>query len=624
MNTSPPYRKSLLYGFLFFGLILLFAFPLSFHQIYANDIWKALYSGRYLSVFQQFPHHSTFTYSPVKDFLVRDTFNWLGNLVLLGVFRAGGAIGLQGLRFAFVLFAVLLPLSLSSNRRNPMLLLFLICFLFGIEQKLLMRTAIFVVPGITLLFWFLMRFEIETSPNYLWGIPVVFLFWSSMHGSYIVGLILLILAWFGGLLDVLRNTELNALYRPLRVGLILLLSLVVVTFVKPFPDYTFWNKTTGMVQRVERSVSTLAGGLSFGNIDSEATNSSGISRGSDQGSSTAQSSVSGKEKSSLLQWSFQKLRQMIISDRPWRSNEFSFPLSEYSFLFVSMTMALFPLGFAVFWVGDRFRFFHFLPFLGAFFLSVSYLRTIGYFPLVLLPITLTKARFGDFDRIKIGGVVQYASVFAVAILSLNMTYYAWKGNVAAFFGSPEMELRAGYARRFSPNVPNYVLRKYPSERVYTPYNVSGYLIWKWWPYKQVIFDTKGSAYTDDFFREFGANHQKDLMDRYNIDFVINPYHVPYVFSYYIPDRDWHLLAYDSGMMFFGRATKVEPVESFRALLLSEEEYRSLRPKLRYAVNYLTRYLHKNQNVGNLIWKSRDTSAANATDKNSRTLDRDNE
>lgn len=586
-------RPSTLSTIAFLAFVVFFAIPFAFHQIYANDIWKALYSGRYLAVFGQFPHHSTFTFSPVEEIVLRDTYNWLGNLVLLGIYTAGGVSFLQGFRFFVVLFAVFMPLSiLKEDRFSPIVLLFAFCYMAGLKQKLLLRTAIFAVPGFVTLFWLLVNYERTKSPGYLWGLPLLFLFWGNMHGSYVLGFGFLLVTWLGCLVDSLVFSNWGATPSFRKLGLVVLVVLLVIVFVKPFPDYKVPSTVSTIGTRITGAISPTESGLSV--APERKTGSSTTGNRTEEMKETT-SGESGAFVSTLG-----RLRGLLVGEQAWRSSEFSSPLTGYSFLFVSMTLVLFPIGLGVFLVSPKsIRFFHLLPVLAAIVLSMLFLRSVGYFSLVTFPIVLQKIRAGHLSSVQLGSVVYYASVIGVGILSFNLGFKMIQGRTGEFFGSPKLILESGTAERFSRRIPAYVLREFPRERFFTQYNISAYLVWKWWPYKKVFFDSKGSAYRDNFFREYGTSTQEKLTRKYNIDFVLNPYNVPYNYAYYIPDKGWNLVAFDSGMILFGRANRVDPVDPLKALLITADEFRSLRPDVKEAVGLLVNLVYRRRNLGRL-------------------------
>ncbi len=205
--------RPLLGGMIFYGLLTVMIFPILGELVSSNDIFKALYSGRYLWWFGQFPHHSTFTFSPVLEFLPRDSFNWLGNLILLGVFQTTGYTGLQLLRGLIVAVIVGLVHSLFDWDRNPIFLVLLFFVITALGQKLLIRTAMVAAPGLTVLLWIGTAGWDREDRTIYWLFPLVLLVWSQIHGSYQLGAGVLVVFLIGDLSRLQLCSTYNVLRR---------------------------------------------------------------------------------------------------------------------------------------------------------------------------------------------------------------------------------------------------------------------------------------------------------------------------------------------------------------------------------------------------------------------------
>ncbi|MFB6346137.1 MAG: hypothetical protein ABEK50_10235 [bacterium] len=573
ISVSSLWRKILWVGVLVFFVVLT-----SFNEIYANDYWKALYSGRYLSLFSHFPHHGTFAFTPVKDILTRNTFNWLGNLVFVGLFSIGGHGIFQFFRLFVASLALLLPWSILSGERrfSAISLVFLLALLFSIKQKFLMRTAIFSVVGVTVLFWIIVRADREGSSKLLWGIPVLFTFWSSMHGSYLVGLGFLFLIVIGHGLDTILLKQNAGSFELTSLATILAFVLVTVTFVKPFPDYKAYKTISKAGGKTTELIAVVATTLVKGHLDAATTgaaanvNQPSGTHNPNNAAATKKSDDKMSEKGSFIK----TVSKFLMGQQSWRSAEFRSPIQHYHFLFVSVTVLFYCLAIGIFAFSLRFfRFVQFLPVLGGMFLGIMYLKSVGYLSMAVAPILIWKLEAGDFSEFKLGRIVTGASVFAVALLTLNLLLFALQSKVGRFFGVGEHELGLGHSHKFSGAVPEYVLRNYPRNRMFTQYNIGGYLIWCWWPYKKVFMDSKGSAYKNSFFREYGTKNQKQLFLKYNLHFIVNPITAPLNLNFYLASENWNLLAYDEGLALWGARDLTSRKPPLRRVLLSPSVWR---------------------------------------------------
>jgi hypothetical protein len=566
---------------------------------FSNDLWKALYSGRYLALFQEFPHHSTFTYSPVEDFQYRNTYNWLGNLFFVGAFSLIGVPGLQIFRLFVLLFAAGLVWGLSDYQFSPLMLFVLVPFVFGIKQKLLLRTAIFAVPGMILLMWVWCRYELSTGSFYLWFIPVILLFWSNMHGSYLVGFGVFLLLIIGEVADrlILKRT---VDYRwILKITVILLITVFAITFVKPFPDYKGLSMFGGVGNRILTAVG----------LDNPPTNPPDFSGKGKHNSTSTQRTITNPKSDQQKRLSLRSLRRkavksvknlvrgFLFTDQSWRSGEFGFPLYAFSSLFVMMTLTLIPFSIGIFIVNvSKIRFSHVLPILGAMILGLGYLRTTAYFPLVAVPVGVLKYRLGHFEQLKFGRIPNIAASIGLIVLTANLGFRVYQGDVYRFFGSNSHRFSWGSATRFSENMPGYILRNYPDTRVLVHYNLSSFYIWNWWPYKKVFIDTKGSAYQDDFFAKYGENSPQKLAEMYDISLILMPISIPRNILQLIPQEDWAVVTFDEGTILYERVEKPKSINPIKKTLVTAEDYNKFPESLKRGFNVFIKVIYDFQNT----------------------------
>jgi hypothetical protein len=293
----------------------------------------------------------------------------------------------------------------------------------------------------------------------------------------------------------------------------------------------------------------------------------------------------------------QLFRGIIFESQSWRSGEFTFSLYAYSMLFVAMTVALVPFAFGIFLVNpSAIRFVHLLPVLGAFFISFGYLRTVAYLPLVVVPIALIKYRLGHFDHISLGRVTEYAALAGVLLIAGNLIYLIYSGNVGSFYGSGNHRFEIGSTPRFTDRMPQYILEHYPDENILVHYNLSGYYIWRWWPYKKVFIDTKGSAYKDEFFAEYGEHRPSKLAEMFGLDYVLVPISLPRNIASLIPSEKWAVVAFDEGTILYERVDSPRGVDPFDVTLVTESDYKNLTPALQRAFRSMITIIDELQNA----------------------------
>lgn len=486
MTFNAIRSKSFWLGLLFYGTLILLVSPILLRQIHANDLWKALYSGRYLSLFHHFPHHSTFTYSPVKDFLGRDAYNWFGNLTFVGIYQLGGLHGLQVFRILIAGFAIVLFHAETRFSRTPFILLVLILATYGISQKLRLRTAIFAVPFTLTMLWCWLRYDFDGDPRFLYGLPVLFLLWGNMHGSYIIGIALFLVLLFGKGVELLLQQYRTSDSNPWAFGRLILVTLLItgsVTYAKPYVDDKF-----------SESLGSIPGRL-FEHFD--------LNEVPETESNNTQTRMNGFDRIKRI------LRESIAPARGFRSNEFGFPLTNMQYAFVR---AGFLLGgiLLIALIAGRLPY-SYLPLLVATLIfGMAYLRSVPYLTFVLGSLgcfCYGRNRLPDWlDSSLINGLALFVIVtLGVAIITVSST------GLSNLTHQKYHRFGFGKVQKFSNAIPRYVLKNYPRRRIANSLNTGTFLIWKFWPYKRVFVDSKTSAYPIRFWQSIRKHGVRKIL-----------------------------------------------------------------------------------------------------------------
>jgi hypothetical protein len=161
---------------------------------------------------------------------------WLGDVGLALVARAGGLRGLDALTIALTASVMLALYALGSLRSGNskagfMAVAIQIGFISAFSLRPQMLGILFLVVTLIVL----ERFR-QTQSKWIWLLPPLFLVWINTHGSWIIGLGAIGAQFFTGLLDVrlgaLRSRRWTGPERN-RLAVVLLLC-VVVTAVTPY------------------------------------------------------------------------------------------------------------------------------------------------------------------------------------------------------------------------------------------------------------------------------------------------------------------------------------------------------------------------------------------------------
>lgn len=220
---------------MFWGLILLWTAPAYLGNIGSTDLWKHLQTGRYLRLFNRFPHYSSFLYSPVRDFVPGDSYDWLGSVLIHEIYTWTGFIGLSAFKIV-VFLLILILIGRLLERRGVTSFVLLVIAGFSLEPRLLVRAALFGPLFFTLLVYLWLRSR--TYVLLLWLVPPLMVLWGNLHGSFALGYVFL----FGAIFGRLRNESI-----PVRETVLpLIVTVVAVPIVKPFPHSFLYEKMSSV------------------------------------------------------------------------------------------------------------------------------------------------------------------------------------------------------------------------------------------------------------------------------------------------------------------------------------------------------------------------------------------
>lgn len=500
---------------LLFGLIS----PLLCSKIRANDAWKALYSGRYLHYFRKFPHHSTFSFSPVHDFVARDAFNWLGNLVLYEIHLVGGLTGLQVFRALILITTLLILHSIINYKTNASILFLFVLFSYSLDQKLHLRTSIFAIPLTVLLIWIWHR-SCRYGDFYIWIFPPVIVLWSNVHGSYQFGVGILILVTVTELIKaIVLQGETEG--RSLQFLLVSAITMIGVLFVKPFAD-----------QQLSSQIVSLGDAIS-GVVDPR----------------TVLESLQKLFTGRFVQPGTDIATKMFLGKGGYTSalESIHLPLVQYALLITVLALLT-----GIFYY-ERIRFSHVLLFLVIVPFGVFYTRTVAFLSLAFVPLILTVIREEGNHLSKFPSVgTERLAVFSVILFVLMLTYQSIVGDYSALTGNPRLEIGQGKHDIFSDRVPEHILYNYPKKQFLNGWGEGSYLIWKWWPYKRVYVDTKAVPYTTRFLKNYDS--EQALKEKF--DYVILWRHRKRT-EYYRNSNKWSKLVEDKAMVSYRRTIDVK-------------------------------------------------------------------
>ena len=219
--SFPAMLGMILVGAVFYGCRSFFVDP---------DVWWHIRVGQEILRSHHWPTTDSFSYTAANSPWI--AYEWLGDVILGGLAKLGGNVGLAALLTTLVA-AVVLALYLlgtlrSGNSKASFVAVMTVSFLVLLSFNL--RPQMFGYLFLVLLLIVLEAFRKGVSWP-LWTLPFLFLAWVNIHGSFIVGIGVLVVYLCAGLrsfrLGDVEAVAWSAKQR-LQLELALLLSLAVL------------------------------------------------------------------------------------------------------------------------------------------------------------------------------------------------------------------------------------------------------------------------------------------------------------------------------------------------------------------------------------------------------------
>lgn len=205
-------------------------------RLYHSDVWGHLAYGRLIVAERSIPATEPLLVMAEGVPLV-DTA-WLSQVIGYGTWQAAGTAGISFLYGALVALAFGLMIHAVHRRTQSVfwpLAAGMVFLLIDWQQLMIARPQ---VAGLTCFIILLNRTQSRSwSKSSLWLIPLMFMLWANLHGSFICGLLLLAALAAGGFIDVWRHSgrlglalRSKAFVRPL----VLLELSAVATLLNPY------------------------------------------------------------------------------------------------------------------------------------------------------------------------------------------------------------------------------------------------------------------------------------------------------------------------------------------------------------------------------------------------------
>ncbi len=226
-------------GALVLGAVYL---AVSSQPVWHTDIWGHLSYGKRLWELQSLP-----AAEPLLPLAAGRPFvdtAWLSQIFCYGLMTWRSVVGLQTLTGVCAATAVgfLMAQVFRATRNSGLTFLAVVCCLwFNWHQFVVLRPELF---GLVCFTWLFFCLTSRGRPSETICVPAIFLIWANLHGSFVIGIGLLICFTLGRLIDIVRRTGgwSGVLHDKLFKRFVLLTGLAVAaTFVNPYGPRLYWE-----------------------------------------------------------------------------------------------------------------------------------------------------------------------------------------------------------------------------------------------------------------------------------------------------------------------------------------------------------------------------------------------
>lgn len=468
-------------------LLIFLTVPVYLDGLTNVDTWKNLVTGKYLFLFQKFPHYSTFTIAPVEDFVAEDSYDWLGSLIIYSFYYYMGYSGLTLLKF-LPLVVFWFTVNKFTRFENSIDSIAFIAFIsYCVSTRIIARDSIFGLVLFTCVFFVWGIYIRKKDRRFLWIIPIILVFWSNLHGSFQIGGLLLFAIWVGSVLEYLlfRSIPLRTLISIFLVGT---LSLLSVHLVKPQPGTIILSQFNSLIKGTTSHTETVE-------IEQSAT---------------SERNYKNDFKKLLKNIS----HDLLIKSRPHISHEFQFSLKRISGLDYIGFFILVPTFLIIFlFTRADHKLLNFIVFFSIVWVGLSFQRSVAYMNIGILMLLMIyppkKSLFSASRTTKIFENFFTSSRVASVLLIICFTgsvWFAFKKGIPIWGKHPSLK----------SEIPVHLSRQYKDDPIYNEAFLGSLLLFEWWPQKKVFWWQKFTSYQKDFLiRIKQKNSLFDLNQEYN-------------------------------------------------------------------------------------------------------------
>lgn len=521
------------------GLFVVAILPVVWCQITTSDCWWHLHYGRCLAQNFQQPDFHSFYFTPTKVAVPDFRWTFLGDLILSGAYALGGVPGLQLLVHLCILSSCAILVTVAPERRSATTLLLLISFVVGTYQLQLHRNAVFSLVLVTTLLWVFHRSRILMQTRFLWLAPLLIGLWSTLHGSYILGVALLALLLLGDLTDSILRHSFQRRVHVYQSALILGISIALMQIGSPNPN----SLLTTPFRRLLSSQTQHPAKSPAAPIN-EADHHSGIADRT-------------KDFLNNLIWP-------VRSAQP-RSADFDSPFKRLGYrpVVISFFLGVLALVDLLFFI-PRARISLLLTQTAVFVAGMCYFRLTGYIAIIAAFSLLVNSK----ERVApqwAGFLVKLwpkATIGIIALWVITSYVAVAMGLFGNLIGKQQHVIGFGKIPTFDTKMCDYVLRTYPTEKVFTTIATGSFALFQWQQNKSVFVDGFFSPHHEQVWADYLEIQRTGdvnlLHTRYGVQLALIEHERTDWIGLFMRSQMWMPVAIGSGQIVFAFIPDAQP------------------------------------------------------------------
>jgi hypothetical protein len=492
--TNTNYVGSTIFAYLA-GFFTIAAYTISnLGPIESNDLWWHMALGRhYIETMAMTIDHSTLSWTPAQD----DIYNhWLGAISLYLLYEAGGTYALTGLRFAVFGLVIFLTWRFAKRHslpNHPLIWLVILTSLSIAKPAMLVKPSLMSVGFMTLCVWlyYHVRQKGDDGRYLVYLFPLIIIVWQNTHGGFFLVSLFFLSTIVGEILNYHYSPG-NAMPDSLRRNYLAALTLCIpALLVNPYgtdlPIHIITTVTSGWRED-----------FSF--------------------------VAEYRETSSLNGPPFYLLNYML--------------LGMAMFLVVHIPAILKR---KADWVAI-------LSFIVYCALFVKMIRTTPYFSPILAFAIVSALPKDSWGSIKTNWITATAATLLTAIIFLKLTPSL--KYCGSYFATGLVPPHAFTIGQKPVDAANYIEENIQATRIGNIYNDGGYLLYRFWPEKTVMIDSRSFPYLswiNQYFTTTGDNI-KNFLESYKPDFWVLPYYETILIKSLIESKNWKPVFYGTTSM----------------------------------------------------------------------------